>query len=86
MNNAADASSLAQPGSQRNDPINNSVDPAAARSATVSSDGAGSRTRRASVSARAKEGLVKKLQFLTNLAHNLDMLVFAELCAMYYME
>lgn len=33
-----------------------------------------------------KAGLVKKLQFMTHLMRSLDMVVFAEICAMYYME
>jgi hypothetical protein len=33
-----------------------------------------------------KAGLNKKLQFMTHLMRSLDMVVFAEICAMYYME
>ncbi|KAI1813290.1 DUF1746-domain-containing protein [Poronia punctata] len=40
----------------------------------------------ASLSQPAKEGLSKKLQFLTGLALNLDTLVYAELCTIYYMD
>lgn len=32
------------------------------------------------------KGLVKKVDFLTHLLKNLDMLVYAELAALYYME
>ena len=35
---------------------------------------------------RAKEGISKKLEFMTHLMSSLDVLVFAELCALYYME
>lgn len=33
-----------------------------------------------------KHGLMKKLQFMTHLMRSLDLVVFAEMCAMYYME
>jgi hypothetical protein len=33
-----------------------------------------------------KTGLVKKLQFVTHLMKSLDMVVFAEICTLYYME
>ncbi|KAF2970163.1 hypothetical protein GQX73_g3363 [Xylaria multiplex] len=39
-----------------------------------------------SLSPSAKEGLSKKLQFLMHLSLNLDTLVYAELCVLYYME
>ncbi len=35
---------------------------------------------------RRRAGLAKKLQFLIHLLKNLDMLFFAELCVLYYME
>ncbi|KAI0505566.1 DUF1746-domain-containing protein [Xylaria bambusicola] len=39
-----------------------------------------------SLSPSAKEGLTKKLDFLTHLSLNLDTLVYAELCILYYMD
>lgn len=42
--------------------------------------------QRPSLSPSAKEGLVKRLQFLVHLSLNLDTLAFAELCTLYYME
>ncbi|KAI1312469.1 DUF1746-domain-containing protein [Xylaria venustula] len=39
-----------------------------------------------SLSASVKEGLSKKLDFLTHLSLNLDTLVYAELCILYYMD
>ena len=33
-----------------------------------------------------KAGLAKKLQFMTHLMKSLDMVVFAEMCTLYYME
>lgn len=33
-----------------------------------------------------KAGLAKKLQFTTHLMKSLDMVVFAEICTLYYME
>lgn len=33
-----------------------------------------------------KAGLAKKLQFMTHLMKSLDMVVFAEICTLYYME
>ncbi len=35
---------------------------------------------------RRRAGLAKKLQFLIHLLKNLDMLFFAEICVLYYME
>ncbi|KAK8082109.1 hypothetical protein PG996_000890, partial [Apiospora saccharicola] len=42
--------------------------------------------RRSSLSRKAKEGLTKKLAFLTHLLGCLDTLIYAELCTLYYME
>ncbi|KAK8049580.1 hypothetical protein PG994_011310 [Apiospora phragmitis] len=42
--------------------------------------------RRSSLSKKAKEGLAKKLAFLTHLLGCLDTLIYAELCTLYYME
>ncbi|KAI0594328.1 hypothetical protein F4775DRAFT_596382 [Biscogniauxia sp. FL1348] len=39
-----------------------------------------------SLSQKAKEGLTKKLQFLSYLTINLDTMVHAELCVLYYMD
>ncbi|KAI1459010.1 DUF1746-domain-containing protein [Annulohypoxylon moriforme] len=39
-----------------------------------------------SLSEAAKEGLTKKLQFIIHLSVSLDTLVYAELCALYYMD
>ena len=35
---------------------------------------------------RRKSGLSKKLQFMIHLLKSLDMLFFAEICVLYYME
>lgn len=43
-------------------------------------------TQNPSLSQTAKDGLKKKLQFMIHLSINLDTLVYAELCALYYME
>ncbi|KAK8056253.1 hypothetical protein PG993_001480 [Apiospora rasikravindrae] len=43
-------------------------------------------TRRSTLSKKAKEGLGKKLAFLTHLLGCLDTLIYAELCTLYYME
>lgn len=85
MNNAADTTPpshprRASPDARRSRNIDG-VD-ASSAPAAASSNG----NSQASGSGKAKEGLSKKLEFLTNLATNLDMLIFAELCAMYYME
>ncbi|KAK8089052.1 hypothetical protein PG997_004013 [Apiospora hydei] len=42
--------------------------------------------RRSSLSKKAREGLGKKLAFLTHLLGCLDTLIYAELCTLYYME
>ncbi len=46
----------------------------------------GSRRRSQSRARTAKAALAKKLRFMTDLMNSLDMLVFAELCTLYYME
>jgi hypothetical protein len=38
------------------------------------------------LSKAAKDGLAKKLQFLIHLSLNMDTLVYAELCVLYYLE
>lgn len=43
-------------------------------------------SRRSSLSKKAKDGLGKKLAFLTHLLGCLDTLIYAELCTLYYME
>ncbi|KAI2640460.1 DUF1746-domain-containing protein [Hypomontagnella submonticulosa] len=43
-------------------------------------------TQNPSLSQTAKDGLKKKLQFMIHLSINLDTLVYAELCALYYMD
>ncbi|KAI0889991.1 DUF1746-domain-containing protein [Annulohypoxylon maeteangense] len=43
-------------------------------------------TQNPSLSQAAKEGLTKKLQFMIHLSISLDTLVYAELCALYYMD
>lgn len=48
-------------------------------------DGSAS-TQNPSLSQAAREGLMKKLQFMIHLSISLDTLVYAELCALYYME
>lgn len=42
--------------------------------------------RAASQVRRAKAGIAKKLEFFTHLMSSLDVVVFAELCVLYYME
>ncbi|KAI1333438.1 DUF1746-domain-containing protein [Xylariaceae sp. FL0255] len=49
-------------------------------------DHGSSDTHTHSLLAEAKEGLLKKLQFLVQLALNIDSLVFAELCILYYLD
>jgi hypothetical protein len=44
------------------------------------------RRRRRRKTPKADQGLVKKFEFLTHLLKNLDMLVYVELAALYYME
>lgn len=44
------------------------------------------RRRSSSRVRRAKAGIAKKLDFMTNLMSSLDVLVFAELSVLYYME
>lgn len=43
-------------------------------------------TQNPSLSQAAKDGLKKKLQFMMHLSISLDTVVYAELCALYYME
>lgn len=44
------------------------------------------RRRSSSRVRRAKAGIAKKLEFMTHLMSSLDVLVFAELCVLYYTE
>ncbi|CAK7239671.1 MAG: hypothetical protein STHCBS139747_001106 [Sporothrix thermara] len=44
------------------------------------------RESRSSVSGKVREGVKKKLAFYTDMMTQLDMLVFAELCVLYYMD
>lgn len=44
------------------------------------------RRRSSSRVRRAKAGIAKKLEFFTHLMSSLDVVVFAELCVLYYME
>lgn len=44
------------------------------------------RRRSSSQIRRAKAGIAKKLEFFTHLMSSLDVVVFAELCVLYYME
>lgn len=44
------------------------------------------RRRSSSRVRRAKAGIAKKLEFMAHLMSSLDVLVFAELCVLYYME
>lgn len=44
------------------------------------------RRRSSSKIRRAKAGIAKKLDFMTHLMSSLDVVVFAELCILYYME
>ncbi|KAI0842055.1 DUF1746-domain-containing protein [Hypoxylon sp. FL0890] len=51
-----------------------------------SHDDGSATTQNPSLSEAAKEGLKRKLQFMIHLSINLDTLVYAELCALYYMD
>lgn len=44
------------------------------------------RRRSSSKIRRAKAGIAKKLDFMTHLMSSLDVVIFAELCILYYME
>lgn len=44
------------------------------------------RRRSSSKIRRAKAGIAKKLNFMTHLMSSLDVVIFAELCILYYME
>lgn len=49
-------------------------------------NGRATTTQNPSLSQAAKDGLKKKLQFMMHLSISLDTVVYAELCALYYME
>ncbi|KAI1143404.1 DUF1746-domain-containing protein [Hypoxylon sp. FL0543] len=51
-----------------------------------SHDDSSAPTQNPSLSEAARDGLKKKLQFMIHLSINLDALVYAELCALYYMD
>jgi hypothetical protein len=62
------------------------------RESGQNADASGGQERDASTQSRSeastyrKLGLGKKLQFMTHLMRSLDMIVFAEICTLYYME
>lgn len=80
--------------------MNSSTDPGAGASGSSNPPRGSHRTRRSrantatrprdgrssAVVGKVREGLKKKLAFYTDMMSQLDMLVFAELCALYYME
>lgn len=55
-----------------------------ANTATRARDGG--RSSSSAVVGKVREGLKKKLGFYTDMMSQLDMIVFAELCTLYYME
>lgn len=72
--------------------MNNDATPSSAATgqplaATSGSDGATAQADSPeTVERNRKAGLGKKLQFMTHLMKSLDMVVFAEMCTLYYME
>ncbi|KAB5580447.1 hypothetical protein GE09DRAFT_1212900 [Coniochaeta sp. 2T2.1] len=72
-----------------NDPLPSSA--AGGQPSTASTTNESNATEPEAVSAAESErlrkaGLAKKLQFMTHLMKSLDMVVFAEICTLYYME
>lgn len=61
-------------------------DPAQSAVSDQSHDDGGATTQNPSLSQAAKDGLKRKLQFMIHLSISLDTLVYAELCALYYMD
>jgi len=92
MNHDPTPTSLA--GSHSTLPRRDGDDAAAAPASSLGDDGDGqsdvptpdTASRRSSLSKKAKDGLGKKLAFLTHLLGCLDTLIYAELCTLYYME
>ncbi|OTA64513.1 DUF1746-domain-containing protein [Hypoxylon sp. EC38] len=60
--------------------------PAQSAVSDQSYDDDGATAQNPSLSQAAKDGLKKKLQFMIHLSISLDTLVYAELCALYYMD
>lgn len=83
MNDDPIPSAAAASGSE---PTHNDRPDGTAENAPEGSRSGGSRKRSRSAARRAKAGLAKKLEFTTHLMTSLDMVVFAELCALYYLE
>lgn len=95
MNSGASPSPAARPSTWIDDEDNGDGDGNGSsqqvHSAAPQADGASARPtrrrrRRMNGKPKPNPGFVKKLDFMTHLLKNLDMLIYAELAALYYME
>ncbi|KAI1466826.1 DUF1746-domain-containing protein [Daldinia caldariorum] len=87
MNNASTPTTPAEPHRMSHDRREDNADGSPLSTASEQSpDGDTTTTQNPSLSQAAKDGLTKKLHFMKHLSISLDTIVYAELCALYYMD
>ncbi|KAI1804033.1 DUF1746-domain-containing protein [Daldinia bambusicola] len=88
MNNASTPTTPAEPHRMSHDHQEDNADgsPLSAASEQSHDGDTINTTQNPSLSQAAKDGLTKKLQFMKHLSISLDTIVYAELCALYYMD
>ncbi|OTB18359.1 hypothetical protein K445DRAFT_315173 [Daldinia sp. EC12] len=86
MNNASTPTTPAEPHRMSHDHQEDNADGSPRSAASEQSHDGDTITQNPSLSQAAKDGLTKKLQFMMHLSIGLDTVVYAELCALYYMD
>lgn len=86
MNNASTPTTPADPHRTSYHSQGDNADDLPQSAASEQSRDGGTTTQNPSLSQAARDGLTKKLQFMMHLSISLDTVVYAELCALYYME
>ncbi|KAI0135491.1 DUF1746-domain-containing protein [Daldinia grandis] len=86
MNNASTPTTPADPHRMSHHHQGDNADDLPQPAASEQSRDGGTTTQNPPLSQAAKDGLTKKLQFMIHLSISLDTVVYAELCALYYMD
>ncbi|KAI2784769.1 DUF1746-domain-containing protein [Daldinia loculata] len=86
MNNASTPTTPADPHRTSYHSQGDNADDLPQSAASEQSRDGGTTTQNPSLSQAARDGLTKKLQFMMHLSISLDTVVYAELCALYYMD
>ncbi|KAI0383889.1 DUF1746-domain-containing protein [Hypomontagnella monticulosa] len=86
MNNVPTPTTPADPHRTSHDHQEDNADGSTLSTVSDQSQDGNATTQNPSLSQAAKDGLKKKLQFMIHLSINLDTLVYAELCALYYLD